>query len=243
MVEVPYWWDRTTDSLAATIHKARSDLVPDSTREPISTESPDLITPLNIPPLSHGFPWNESQDIVGWSVKLLLYSLSRWMSEKMDGVRCYWDTKRLTSRRGTVFSCPDWFSSGLPSNITLDGELWLGRGTSHVQLTALIKSAQRDWSQIGYYLFDIPSSSGTYEARMKELETLKPVLSPHIHIVENIQCMGREHSLNYLDLIVESKGEGIILREPESLYVATQTTSILKVKVNSLNFALNLTEV
>lgn len=38
LIEIPYWWDRRTSSLAATIHTARSDLIVKPTgSEPIPT--------------------------------------------------------------------------------------------------------------------------------------------------------------------------------------------------------------
>ena len=51
---------------------------------------------------------------------------SRWMSEKMDGVRAYWNGEKMISRQGTVIPCPLWFISALPTNISFDGELWDG---------------------------------------------------------------------------------------------------------------------
>jgi len=37
LIEVPYWWDLSKDSLLATIHKSRPDLAPDLGNKPIST--------------------------------------------------------------------------------------------------------------------------------------------------------------------------------------------------------------
>src|SRR5687767_11508033 len=120
----------------------------------------------------------------------------RWMSEKLDGWRAYWDGGRLLSRQGYVITCPKWFTSTLPNHITLDGELWMGQGTTHVNVTTVLNSKNGDWSQMRYYVFDIPSSPGTYEDRMKEMVSLKSVLSPHVHIVENTRCTGTEHLLS-----------------------------------------------
>lgn len=49
------------------------------------------------------------------------------MSEKMDGVRAYFDAKTRTfySRSGNPFYAPKWFVEALP-NQNLDGELWAG---------------------------------------------------------------------------------------------------------------------
>lgn len=49
-----------------------------------------------------------------------------WMSEKLDGVRAYWDGTQLISRGGNKYNAPAAFVAGLPA-YALDGELWLGR--------------------------------------------------------------------------------------------------------------------
>ncbi len=42
MIEIPYWWDRKKESLLATIHEQRLDMVPFRTVEPIPTEPPSF---------------------------------------------------------------------------------------------------------------------------------------------------------------------------------------------------------
>ena len=48
------------------------------------------------------------------------------MSEKLDGVRAFWDGKDFYSRNGNRFHAPAYFKEGLP-NHALDGELWGGK--------------------------------------------------------------------------------------------------------------------
>lgn len=50
------------------------------------------------------------------------------MSEKLDGVRAYWNGSHLYSKNGKEIPVPSYFIQGLEST-PLDGELWLGRGT------------------------------------------------------------------------------------------------------------------
>ena len=69
------------------------------------------------PPLLLAESWDNAADLSGW-----------WMSEKLDGVRAYWDGKQFLSRQGNLFHAPQWFIDGLPG-IALDGELWIGRQT------------------------------------------------------------------------------------------------------------------
>lgn len=67
------------------------------------------------PPVLLAHSWDTAQDLTGW-----------WMSEKLDGVRCWWDGERFISRLGNEFRAPKWFTEGLPKT-NLDGELWMGR--------------------------------------------------------------------------------------------------------------------
>src|SRR5690606_34934492 len=47
---------------------------------------------------------------------------SYWVSEKLDGVRGYWDGERLLTRSGRAVAAPEWFTAGWPA-VPLDGEL------------------------------------------------------------------------------------------------------------------------
>lgn len=52
---------------------------------------------------------------------------SGWlMSEKMDGVRCYWSGTCLYTRTGKLIFAPKEWKDQLPK-LALDGELWSGR--------------------------------------------------------------------------------------------------------------------
>ncbi len=48
----------------------------------------------------------DSMDPAGW-----------WMSEKLDGVRAYFDGKNFYSRQGNRFCAPAWFSADLPKGM------------------------------------------------------------------------------------------------------------------------------
>ena len=155
------------------------------------------------------------------------------MSEKMDGIRAYWDGVQLLSRQGNSLHCPEWFISGFPTDQTLDGEIWMGPGSTVQDVMKVLYSKKADWSNVGYYLFDSPSSCGTYQERMPKLELLKSILPAHVHIVKNTQCAGIPHLYEYLDSIVRNKGEGIMIRQPNAPYETGLSSSLLKVKVTN----------
>jgi len=153
------------------------------------------------------------------------------MSEKMDGVRAYWNGVSLLSRHGKIIRSPEWFVSKLPSDVALDGELWMGQSTTHEDVLKVLNSKDSDWSKMGYYIFDITSSVETYEDRMDKMESLKALLPAHVRIVQNIKCRGTEQSNEYLDSIVTNKGEGAMLRKPLTIREMGYTSSLIKVKV------------
>lgn len=96
----------------------------------------------------------------------------------MDGIRAYWDGRALWTRQGVEIEAPDHIKRGLPSDVTLDGELWMGRETFH-QLTSALKPNDEEqlhyvWKEsVHYYVFDTPSHTGkSHKDRMKLLTTM-----------------------------------------------------------------------
>lgn len=49
------------------------------------------------------------------------------VSEKIDGVRAFWDGQALRTRHGNPINAPAWFIANFPAQ-SLDSELWIGRG-------------------------------------------------------------------------------------------------------------------
>lgn len=144
----------------------------------------------------------------------------------MDGVRAYWNGKKLLSRQGNEYPAPMYFLEDLP-NIPLDGELWMGRGKMDI-LTSTLKSKKVDWNQIKYYVFDLPELNEPFEMRYETLQKIK--LPTHAMVVEFMKCQGLNHLNDHLDSILEKGGEGIMATEPQSFYQKGRTNSLLKIK-------------
>ncbi len=82
--------------------------------------------------------WTNDIELAGW-----------WMSEKLDGVRAYWDGRQFLSRQGNVFYAPDWFIEHLPET-PLDGELWLARKSFQRTVSIVRRQDKSDlWQRIG----------------------------------------------------------------------------------------------
>ena len=75
------------------------------------------------------------------------------MSEKLDGVRAYWDGKKLLSRSGKEFATPTWFTKDFPP-FAIDGELWSKRGDfENISSITSVKKPHDGWKDITYNIF------------------------------------------------------------------------------------------
>jgi len=162
-----------------------------------------------------------------------------FMSEKLDGVRAYWSGSKFFSRQGNQFIAPAWFTKDLPKE-PLDGELWCGRGLFQKTLSIIKKTVnperfEQDWKYVTYLVFDAPARSEAgmkYEARVAWLEdNIKPQSeSTYAAVVGVCKCTGKDHLNKMLKTVLMKGGEGIMLRQPGSLYEKTRSHTLLKVK-------------
>jgi DNA ligase-1 len=167
----------------------------------------------------HGEDWDGKQDLNEW-----------WISEKMDGIRAYWNGKNLISRQAKEIPCPQWFIEGFPPGQKLDGELWMGRGRFHDLMSIFHSNGEQElWKEVKYVIFDMLITETPYESRMQQARMLE--LPPHATVVDMETCMSQDHLMNCLNKIVKDGGEGIVLTQPQSFYVAKRTPTRLKVKV------------
>ncbi|KAF9020124.1 DNA ligase/mRNA capping enzyme [Hymenopellis radicata] len=159
-----------------------------------------------------------------------------WLiSEKLDGVRTYYDGKQMYSRLGNPFTPPKWFLDKLPKDVTLDGELFSGRGKFQDTISIVKTVNSPHWRDITFQVFDIPSKGNEpFEKRIKHLERLfgeeGPYESDKVKVVEHIAAKSREHVLEELKKVETLGGEGLMLRKPGSRYEGRRSATLLKVK-------------
>lgn len=170
------------------------------------------------PPVLLAERWDGVQDPSGW-----------WLSEKLDGVRAYWDGEVFLSRLGNRYVCPAWFSEGLPKT-PLDGELWVGRKKFQKTVSIVRRQDQSEhWREVRYLVFDAPALDAPFEQRLAALEAAvadAPYASAHPHQ----RCAGIEQLQGELARVEALGGEGLMLRKPGSRYVAGRSSTLLKVK-------------
>lgn len=159
-------------------------------------------------------------DVAGW-----------YMSEKLDGVRAYWNGHELLSRQGNKFAAPAWFIEGFPP-FELDGELWIGRGRFEEVASITSRTKPHDgWASVSYQIFEVPNAPGGLDAR---LQRLRDYLA--IHPVENIYIISQNRYTDTPQMLARmaeveaAGGEGLVLRNPEAPYETGRSANALKVK-------------
>ncbi|HRI71788.1 MAG TPA: DNA ligase [Polyangium sp.] len=201
----------------ATTSASRSASPATSATSPATASSGDAKQP---PPLLLAHSWDNVQDLTGY-----------WMSEKLDGIRAYWNGNTFISRLGNEFYAPDWFLEGFPDMI-LDGELWAGR-KKFQRATSIVRRQDRSdhWKEIVYVVFDAPNVSGSFEDRMAEVKKhLSPDCTPYARVLEQERCQGIDHLRAELERVEKLGGEGLMMRRPGSKYEIGRSFSLLKVK-------------
>jgi len=159
-------------------------------------------------------------------------AIAGWlMSEKLDGVRGYWDGQQLWSKNGTLFQPPPEFVADLPP-FALEGELWGGRTTFAATAAAV---QRRDdpagWLRLRFGIFDVPQAPGPFRQRLKLAAAwFAAHPSAHAFVIAQQPVRNRGELHRELARIERLGGEGLIVRDPEALYLTGRRAEILKVK-------------
>ena len=160
----------------------------------------------------------QQQDVRGWA-----------MSEKLDGVRAFWNTRQLLSRNGSAFAPPPSFTRDFPP-FAVDGELYSGRGQFE-QISAAVRSSRGDWSRLKLHVFDVPEAPGNLYERLALLQQWLDA-HPQARIVYIAQRPVRDFAQvqSFLREVEAGGGEGVMLRDPNAPYRGGRSDQLLKLK-------------
>ena len=165
--------------------------------------------------------YSDQEDLAQW-----------WVSEKLDGVRAYWDGRQLISRQGNRFAAPTWFTAGFP-DAPLDGELWMGRGTFD-ELSGTVRQQTPDdalWRKVRYMVFDMPVPDLTFDERLARLTQLITEQGiDQLQLVKQYKVNNEQALMDDLEQVVARGGEGLMLHRGTSLYRAARSDDLLKLK-------------
>lgn len=155
-----------------------------------------------------------------------------WVSEKLDGVRGYWNGRELLTRGGERIAAPDWYTAGWP-DYPLDGELWIGRGRFD-EVSGIVRQQRPDqaaWRRVRFMLFDLPGHEGDFDARLRALRRQIPALGlPWLRVIEHFRVADEASLQRRLDAVVAGGGEGLMLHRGDAPYRAVRSDDLLKLK-------------
>jgi len=153
------------------------------------------------------------------------------VSEKLDGVRGYWDGTQLFTRSGRLISTPQWFTYGFP-DYALDGELWMGRGTFE-QISSLIRSkhpSQELWREVKFMVFDLPSHRQVFAERYAVARRELATRSVYLSVIEQKEFASVQALDTWFSHVIEQGGEGLMLHHNQSLYLSGRNKDVIKLK-------------
>lgn len=179
--------------------------------------------PAEAPPaLMLARPWQAHLDPVDYLV-----------SEKLDGVRAFWDGRVLRFRSGRRIAAPDWFTAALPAT-PLDGELWLGR-QSFDRLSAIVRRSQpveAEWRQLRYMIFDLPGQPGLFQERAARVVALMGAGKVSwLQAVEQYRVPDSEALQTQLQTLTEEGGEGLVLHRADANWAPGRSHALRKLKL------------
>ena len=158
-----------------------------------------------------------------------------WLaSEKLDGVRAYWDGRNLLSRNGKILAAPGGWSAHFPP-FALDGELYAARGEfEKIQSIVMDKTSNvTAWSEINFYIFDVPEASGGLLERLGELENFilkNPQAGQNLKIIKQVKVKDNAEFEAFTEAVIAKGGEGAVVREPNAPYERKRSKNALKYK-------------
>ena len=164
--------------------------------------------------------YTQQVDVTGWL-----------MSEKLDGVRGYWDGKQLLSKNGHLFYPPAAFTRDLPP-FPVEGELWGGRETFEKTVSIVNQQQAHDgWLRLKFALFDVPQAADGFTARLAKAKAwFAANPSAYAFVIPQRLVLDHAHLQQELNRIEKFGGEGLIVRMPDAPYVGGRSSEIFKVK-------------
>lgn len=162
----------------------------------------------------------KDQSFTGW-----------WLSEKLDGVRGYWDGEKLWSKNGHLLHPPLAFTQGLPP-FPLEGELWAGRNRfEDTSATVLRQQAHTGWLKLKFAIFDVPIHGKSFRQRIARATMwFRSHPSQYAFVIKQVEVHSKHQLHQELSRINKLGGEGLMVRDPNAHYRSGRSHAICKVK-------------
>ncbi|MBU6339062.1 MAG: DNA ligase [Rickettsiales bacterium] len=154
------------------------------------------------------------------------------VSEKLDGVRAYWNGKELISKQGNIIKAPKWFIKDFPREY-FEGELWIDRGKFEL-VSGIVRQEipnDEEWQKVKLMLFDMPKNSKIFEERLSDMKILVKNLNlKNLKIIEQFEIANHNDLIKKLNEVIKIGGEGLMLHKKDSFYKPERNNDLLKLK-------------
>ncbi|PKI13026.1 DNA ligase [Colwellia sp. 12G3] len=177
------------------------------------------------PNIQHGVHYHKVTDISQY-----------YVSEKLDGVRGYWNGKQLLTRQGNLINSPSWFTQYWPTS-PIDGELWLNRGEFQALLACVSKHSAEEnetiscWGKVRFMMFDLPKHQGDFNERVNKMQDLLIQFpSPYLAMISQVKLKDISVLENKLNEVIANQGEGLMLHLASAHYKTGRNTALMKLK-------------
>jgi DNA ligase-1 len=155
-----------------------------------------------------------------------------WVSEKLDGMRGYWNGQQLLTRQGNIIHSPKWFTQNWPTT-AMDGELWIARDQfqSTVSCVRKININEDCWRSVRFMMFDLPKSIDTFTQRIAAMKSLiDNNSSNYLGMIQQFKLKNNQQLDELLEYITDNKGEGLMIHKANAYYYSGRTSNIMKLK-------------
>lgn len=158
-----------------------------------------------------------------------------YLSEKLDGVRAFWNGQYLSSRGGRKFAAPEWFLESLPPT-PMDGELWGGRQTFD-EVSGIVRrnKPHEGWRKITFMVFELPQAEGNFSMRYQKMQQLHVQQgNQHWQIVGQQEAPKTLALLQAMLIKLDAEGgEGFMLKSKTAIYRGGRSDDLLKIKLRN----------
>lgn len=174
-----------------------------------------------------------------------------YWSEKFDGYRAQWidDEKDFYSRALKVFNAPEWYKLAMPPKEKIDGELWVGRENfQHMGVVRRKEPEDESWIVVKFMAYDLPDKEKPFSERIKLLKKIVKDNAVRWNILRKslpepfntIECplvfapqtkiKSEEQLMTAYTKVIQGGGEGVMIKQGESMYENGRSNLMLKLK-------------
>lgn len=202
------------------------------------------------------------------SLLFLIYhwmSETRFVSEKLDGVRAYWDGHAFLSRQNNQLTVIKDYMETLPT-LPIDGELWTGHNLI-LYLIIIFIYLRVPWLLICLFRVECVKGRNGFEEvsgilhsedfvgenllmgyhvydlpasdahyNRRLLQLNHMILPLWTTVLQSVQFSSNEQIMQILERQDMFAAEGLIARDPQSPYIPGRTACMLKIKVKNIDF-------